>query len=245
MSTEAPVDTDLHLPDLRIKGFRGIKDLLISRLGRVTLLAGKNGAGKTTVLEAVQVYSAGGRFSALGDLLRSREEATIVFDEDLEQDILAPNWDALFHERIITHDSLVSIGPASGDQLSITTTLAHDQLTLVRGSVFPDDKIMLIQVNYQSFKQEFPSRYSEMRKFGNPIITYSDPPLLALCESLGPGLPSSRQLASLWDKVALTDDESKAVEVLNLIYSDSVERVAMIGDDIWNGRNEVRDEGRL
>ena len=251
MSTPVPVDTDLHLPDLHIKGFRGIKDLLISRLGRVTLLAGKNGTGKTTVLEAVKVYSAGGRFSALGDLLRSREETTIVFDEDLEQDILAPNWDALFHERIITHDSLVSIGPVSGDQLSITTTLAHDQLTLVRGSVFPDDKIMLIQVNYQSFKQEFPLRYSEMRKFGNPIITYSDPPLLALCESLGPGLPSSRKLASLWDKVALTDDESKAVEALNLIYSNRVERVAMVGDDI-GGRNsmgrrpvvKLRDEPR-
>ena len=31
MSTAAPVDTDLHLPDLRIKGFRGVKDLHISR----------------------------------------------------------------------------------------------------------------------------------------------------------------------------------------------------------------------
>ena len=67
MSTAAPVDSDLHLPDLRIKGFRGIKDLHISRLGRVTLLAGKNGAGKTTVLEAVRVYAARGRQAALRD----------------------------------------------------------------------------------------------------------------------------------------------------------------------------------
>ena len=46
MSTAPPPDTDLHLPDLRFKGFRGIRELTITRLGRVTLLAGKNGTGK-------------------------------------------------------------------------------------------------------------------------------------------------------------------------------------------------------
>ena len=50
----------LHLPSLSITGFRGIDTLTIPRLGRVTLLAGKNGVGKTTVLDAVRVYAAGG-----------------------------------------------------------------------------------------------------------------------------------------------------------------------------------------
>ena len=55
----------LHLPDLTITGFRGIDQLSIPRLGRVTLLAGKNGVGKTTALEASRVFAARGRFSAL------------------------------------------------------------------------------------------------------------------------------------------------------------------------------------
>ena len=55
----------LHLPDLTIKGFRGIDELSIPRLGRVTLLAGKNSVGKTTVLDAVRVYAARGRYSTL------------------------------------------------------------------------------------------------------------------------------------------------------------------------------------
>ena len=52
---------NLHLPNLTIKGFRGIEELSIRKLGRVTLLAGKNGVGKTTVLDAVRAYAARGR----------------------------------------------------------------------------------------------------------------------------------------------------------------------------------------
>ena len=64
----------LHLPDLLIRGFRGIGELAIPRLGRATLLAGRNGAGKSTVLEAVRVYAARGGSAALSGLLRDRDE---------------------------------------------------------------------------------------------------------------------------------------------------------------------------
>ena len=64
----------LPLPDLSVKGFRGIKDLSISRLGRVTLFAGKNGVGKTTLLDAVRLYAARGSYAVLSDILRNREE---------------------------------------------------------------------------------------------------------------------------------------------------------------------------
>ena len=81
MSAET-LETDLHLPSLSIKAFRGISDLSIPRLGRVTLIAGMNGVGKTTLLEAVRVYAARGSYSVLSSVLRSREELTIILDED-------------------------------------------------------------------------------------------------------------------------------------------------------------------
>ena len=46
------------LTNLRINNFRGLKGLEINPLGRVNLLAGKNGAGKTSVLEALWIFSA-------------------------------------------------------------------------------------------------------------------------------------------------------------------------------------------
>ena len=62
-------DTGLLLPDLSIENFRGIRKLSISRLGRVTLFAGRNGVGLTTVLDAIRVYAARGRHQAIGPCL--------------------------------------------------------------------------------------------------------------------------------------------------------------------------------
>lgn len=45
MSEPTP-DQSLHLPSLVIKNFRGIDELTIPRLARVTQLTGKNGGGE-------------------------------------------------------------------------------------------------------------------------------------------------------------------------------------------------------
>ena len=57
-------DRSYHLQSLSIEGFRGIKELSIPRLGRATLLAGRNGVGKTTVLAAVRGYASRARRAA-------------------------------------------------------------------------------------------------------------------------------------------------------------------------------------
>ena len=67
-------DRRLHLQSLLIEAFRGIGELSIPRLGRATLLAGRNGVGKTTVLDAVRVYASRARLAALSELLMGREE---------------------------------------------------------------------------------------------------------------------------------------------------------------------------
>ena len=224
MSKAAPVDTNLHLPDLRIKGFRGIKDLLISRLGRVTLLAGKNGTGKTTVLEAVRVYAARGRYAVLAALLHDREETVAAFDDELQRALPVPNWECLFYGRVFSSDLPVSIGPSSGDPL------------IVKSSAGPDsdlsEELRPLQVNFLGYKLEFPTLPGVQRQVQLGFLRQSKVLPIIQSESLGPDLPSSLELARFWDKVALTQEESRAVAALNLIYSNRVERAAMIGDDI-------------
>ena len=45
------------LEGIDIKNFRGIKNLSLEPLGRINLIAGKNGIGKTTLLEAFWIFS--------------------------------------------------------------------------------------------------------------------------------------------------------------------------------------------
>ncbi|MCQ3805850.1 MAG: AAA family ATPase [Acidimicrobiaceae bacterium] len=105
MSDESTSD-HLHLPDLSISNFRGIEHLEIPRLGRVNLIAGRNGVGKTTVLDAVRVYAARGRSRLLEELLRQREEFVNAFDEDYGPDFIADFWDTPFGpEGFLEHGS--------------------------------------------------------------------------------------------------------------------------------------------
>ena len=64
----------LHLPDLSIKGFRGIADLSIPALGRVNLITGRNNVGKSSILEALRIFAQNAAPQIIMEILRNREE---------------------------------------------------------------------------------------------------------------------------------------------------------------------------
>ena len=68
------VNADLHLPSLSIQGFRGIEALEIPRLGRVNLITGKNNTGKSSILEALRIFTQNAAPHVIYDVLRYREE---------------------------------------------------------------------------------------------------------------------------------------------------------------------------
>ena len=239
----------LFLPDLRITGFRGIDNLEIPRLGRVTLLAGRNGVGKTTVLEAIRVYAARGRPAALNALLEQRDEFASSRDEDNDP-VLAPDYSSLFHGRTVGQGESIQIGPhdeldslrievskPSGwrkDQLDLFRDLLRDPASSVDLQalkiIFRQREVLLPWLfatdDFQPYRTRapLPSRVRHRRlddEWPTPIE----------CESLGPGLLSNQRLASLWNEVALTEDEDRATEALRLIRGNAIDRVAVVGDD--------------
>lgn len=107
------------LPDLRIRAFRGIGELTIPRLGRVTLLAGRNGVGKTTVLDAVRLYAARGRRIALARLVERREGLSAA--PDGRGRTASPlDFGTLFHGRDRSRAGTIRIGPVdAGHTLEI------------------------------------------------------------------------------------------------------------------------------
>ena len=239
----------LFLPDLRITGFRGIGSLAIPQLGRVTLLAGRNGVGKTTVLEAIRVYAARGRPGALNVLLEQRDEFASSRDED-DDAVLAPDYSALFHGRIVGRGESIQIGPHDqSDSLRIEVSKPSDwqkdQPDLFRGLLRDPASSVDLQALKIIFRQRevllpwlFATDDLQPYRTRAPLSSRvrhrrldDEWPTPIECESLGPGLLSNQRLASLWNEVALTEDEDRATEALRLIRGHAIDRVAVVGDD--------------
>ena len=232
----------MHLQDLSIKSFRGIERLSIPRLGQVTLLAGRNGVGKTTVLDAVRVYAARGRPAVLLGLLDNREEFTAAFDEDGDE-VLFFDFTSLFYRRVTLAGDSISISPLNETDLPGVDISVTEEDSASKQKMFPftstNGKIKVLKIMCQNREQSLPLsissneiRFDPRRRYRRQLM-FDDgqwPPAIE-CESLGPGLLGNNGMARFWDRIALTDSENLPIEALQLILGDAVERVAVIGED--------------
>ena len=242
-------EDQLHLPDLSISGFRGIASLQISRLGRVTLLTGRNGVGKTTVLEAVRVFASRGGHAELSNVLMNRGEHSLVTDDDGDR-IAVPDVSALFFGRRIAGDA-ISIGSSGlGDFVNIREIAPTDEQMSLFARFMPKSggngpERVLASIHGES-RQILPLFFSHQgsasrRRYAANPYTVRGIPRMALgdidpdseidCVSLGPGLLTNYQIARFWDTIALTDEENRAVEALQLVLGSHVERVAIVAED--------------
>lgn len=247
----------LHLPRLSIKGFRGIRDLAISRLGRVTLLAGKNGVGKTTVLDAVRVYAARGHPDILSKVLKSHREIAEVTTSQGGNNV-GSRIEAIFHGRDASKDAIFTIGPND------------DSMRLVVEAINPEEKrwshrppsyssTVPLRTLIASFGDNkkieifwYFSPYALSTKTARDRRVYQDAgavrehemPTQIVCESMGPGPLDSDEIERFWDVIALTDKEERIGSALRFILDKKVEHIAMIGNQSENRRMVVRLEGQ-
>lgn len=218
----------LLLPNLAIKGFRGIKSLLIPKLGQVTLLTGKNGVGKTTVLEAARIWSARGSGKSLKQLLLGRDEISASEDGRINE----PDGSfvsKLFWGRNPEIGTEISIGP---DNTDLSNTLKfkfsghHESYPAAfegQNLLYSDVSILIKSFNNTSAR----------------LVWTPDPIQLDLSvneftdelpyNSLGMGPLSTQTMLDFWDNVALTPDERPAVEALNRAIKGRIAQIAAIG----------------
>ena len=229
----------LLLPNLAIKGFRGIKSLLIPELGRVTLLTGKNGVGKTTVLEAARIWSARGSGKSLKQLLLSRDEISASEDGRLNQ----PGGSfvsKLFWGRNPKLRETILIGPYN------PSLKLYDRggLNMLQLEFSRNNEPYILNLNGRSI--HYPSVSILTRTFNNAeskIIWILDQEQHELIEaeneidsdllynSIGMGSLSKQTMLEFWDKVALTSDERMAVNALNLATGGNITQIAAIGEN--------------
>lgn len=245
MSEDTETD-GLHLPSLSIRGFRGINRLDLERLGRVTLLAGKNGVGKTTVLEAASLYANRGDPPALASLLLRREEYRYYSDPQGKH-LEDPNYRALFYGREPELDAEFTVGPMQqGEALRVKYVLPFNPRAWQQYS------------NLTELTERFISAGPELRiAFGEserlqplygislddgPIAPERPWPMLSFTKSgdwpepvpgvtVGPEVPDNRDLARHWDKIALTPQQSEAEHALQAACAFKLEGVTLIGEN--------------
>jgi len=238
------LDDRLHLPSLSIKGFRGIKELSIERLGRVTLLAGKNSVGKTTVLDAVQVYAARGYYRVLASVLESREEVAALTDGAGHEQV-GPYLEGIFYGRDASQGAFLSIGPNDdSDQFIIEAGIPQEDSHSTQQFPFSFLKpsvrtFKIVFQGHELVNSWFFSPYALSTKIAKDRRVYqsmggfssNERSTPIACQSMGPELLSNDTIVELWDTIALTDDEDWVINALRLILGDQVTRIATIGDE--------------
>ena len=237
----------LHLPNLSIKGFRCFDKLSIPELGRVNLFTGKNGSGKTTILEAVKVYASRADESVLAELIIGREEFFPGVNKDGDK-VNFLDFKALFNGRKPSVGAQIEIGPEGRTGKLKIELIPHDDKSV---SLFHDLVTNnFIEKDAPVFKVSFRGKQHlifslleddwRVKRRIQRVVDKDKQPLAMELQSLGPEILSNKTIAELWDEVALTEDENLAISALNLVLDDPVDRVVMVGEE----GSRVRGRGR-
>ncbi len=239
----------LHLDDLSIRGFRGIRDLHISNLGRVTLITGRNNTGKSSVLEALRLYASNASRSSIVDILNYREEYRRwdyeeSYPTEVETVLLVSPLFHGFPQHLESFEPITisATGESGGMKLAINVAWAIEELgvlgrrnLIATRPLLPGVSTGVIAIHLETevhstlrLLEDFLLRPQIRRR---EYSSSERPGKRMPCMSVSPhGKETTGELGSLWDSTALTDLEQEVVEALRII-DHSISAVSMVGSE--------------
>ncbi|MGA1283520.1 MAG: AAA family ATPase, partial [Prochlorothrix sp.] len=223
------------LKSLRIQNFRVFQDLTIDRLAPVNLIVGRNNIGKTTLLEALNLYYSPNVFQNACDLLTQRHEFSP------QDSSLMVSWQNLFHQpqdqvaRLQISEDLA----AEEDPILHPSTLSIVPKWMWKESRAEAGETHVIQ---QQFGEEPPLDADAIEVLvayqGGDIIGYTDvrsrsdwgmpykvhraiqdrsAKLHCLLLPFGSKAVVGVDVAKLWDDAVLSDQEDRVLALLRLV----------------------------
>lgn len=241
------------LKNIDISGFRGFSKLNLPRLGQVNLFVGKNKVGKTSLLEAIDLYLANGRISTIVDLLVDREEFSLRKFRETEGRMAEPlNFESLFFGRpdLEIEQPSLHIGPVRSRKKRLSIEFAWLRQVYDEEEDFGRIERVVSQKKISDATGVEPGleiKHGTQRRLitMDRINRYTRGSLPYRREKeiakggirLSPAGMTIDEIGRIWDGIALTDDEEEVVSALRLI-SDKIDKLVLV-------ESPRRREGRI
>lgn len=249
--------TNLHLDSLCVRNFRAFRNLEIAQLGQVNLITGKNGVGKTGLIEALRLYADAGSPRMLRQLLIERDELYRVESSReaprraLMDDDMYESCRNLFYGRpdISQQPVIAEIGPnnASSETLSIAFTLLTEEIGDDRVRRYrKSDQVFLreggaIRNGELAYVEQTPGltiQFGAIPELTLPLSRILDSRLFAEYRQIPAHLSAifvsthglnTTDINSLWERITATDLEDQVQDALNIVTPDKIEKMNVIG----------------
>ncbi|MBA3922293.1 MAG: AAA family ATPase [Nostocaceae cyanobacterium] len=234
------------LKSFQIHNFRLFQRLEVGSLSRVNLVVGKNNAGKSTFLEAVELYASNASPTILLNLVESRQETWFSEAQRHSQNFLDNPVRHLFfgHRLPRIGEEGISLGESSTTKLHIGAAAYQDKYddkgTLRRmrlPDVELDDDLSDVQVFLVAEEHERTRRLFRLDKDVKDIrqafrASYGrqEDEFKYTWQTVSTESMSNRKVAALWDLTSLTNLEPEIISALGLI-DERVTGVAFVEDN--------------
>lgn len=242
-----------------IKNYKNIKDLSIDSLAPVNLIVGRNNVGKSTLLEAISIYAAGGNIEWLKEILEFRGESVNIGyplrDTDIEfENIMTEHFLSFFPERkaIFSENNSIIIGEIENNSThtgTLSIRLAHIAEEIFKTETGSHRSITTL--TDEELLADQSSAYSSNLVGDGLEITFAEEIVVVPFYKRNPysiakikGIPfeyiktndfQSTQNASLFDKISLSPEEKYIIEALHIIEPD-IDKLNFLNDDLRTKR---------
>lgn len=217
------------ITSLEITGFRSFKKLKVDRLARVNLFVGRNSAGKTSILEAVELLATGSVAGLLPSIKRRFERK-----EDSE------DWDPahLFHGRELRPESSFSIA-GKGDSERWFRCIAMDPSDMAESDAPTSEGVPLaLYVEGDASPRLHRLSLSGNLGWKGLVVSLAKKGERPPVNFLGTETVDGPQLQRFWDSVVLTPEEEGVIDSLKVVEP-RLQRIAFLSE----GRVFVKLEG--
>lgn len=247
------------LDSFQISNFRLFHLLKVERLNRVNLITGMNNSGKSTFLEAIELYASNSSPIVLLDLVKSRQETWFSEAQPRSQNLMGNSVRHLFygHKLPQVGERGIFLGEISSNTRLHISVAAYQYKNDEEGTTrrirfsnfqsdIVDDELSNVEIFLIAEEGEKTRRLfgldrdmRDIRRNSRMIYERQESDFKSIWQIVSTENMSNRKLAALWDLIGLTNLESEVISALKLI-DNRVSGLAFVEDISQRSSDENR-----